>query len=130
MRDFASIFVAIVLLATLSWAQSCPLQSSAEIRVSAGTLHTLVLQGNGTVLSAGHNDVGQLGLDGALSTFTTFQQISPSILSGVIAVAAGDRHSLALKNDGTVMAWGSNLAGQCGNGNGAVDEFGVSAVAV
>jgi alpha-tubulin suppressor-like RCC1 family protein len=30
----------------------------------------------------------------------------PGGLAGVTAIAAGDSHSLALKNDGTVVAWG------------------------
>jgi hypothetical protein len=34
-------------------------------------------------------------------------------LSNVVAIAAGDVHSLALKSDGTVVAWGDNLAGEC-----------------
>ena len=37
-------------------------------------------------------------------------------LSGVSAIAAGGVHSLALKNDGTVWAWGYNRFGQLGNG--------------
>ena len=32
--------------------------------------------------------------------------------SGVKAIAAGGQHSLALKNDDTVIAWGSNYSGQ------------------
>jgi alpha-tubulin suppressor-like RCC1 family protein len=31
----------------------------------------------------------------------------------VVAIATGDYHSLALKRDGTVIAWGLNTAGQC-----------------
>jgi len=34
----------------------------------------------------------------------------------VIAVAAGDYHTLALKSDGTVFAWGYNFFGQLGPG--------------
>jgi hypothetical protein len=33
-------------------------------------------------------------------------------LSGVIAIAAGGDHSLALKSNGTVVGWGFNFAGQ------------------
>ena len=36
----------------------------------------------------------------------------PGGLSGVIAIAAGAYHSLALKQDGTVAAWGANDSGQ------------------
>ena len=36
----------------------------------------------------------------------------PAGLSNVVAVAAGDGHTLALKNDGTVIGWGFNSAGQ------------------
>ncbi len=35
---------------------------------------------------------------------------------GFPAIAAGGSHTVALKNDGTVWAWGSNLSGQLGDG--------------
>jgi len=37
---------------------------------------------------------------------------TPTGLSNVVAVAAGDTHVLALRNDGTVIAWGDNSYGQ------------------
>jgi hypothetical protein len=37
----------------------------------------------------------------------------PSGLAGVVAVAGGGAHSLALKTDGTIAAWGANFNGQC-----------------
>jgi RHS repeat-associated protein len=37
-------------------------------------------------------------------------------LQGVTAIAAGDRHILVLKGDGTVWAWGDNSYGQLGDG--------------
>ncbi len=45
-------------------------------------------------------------------------------LTGVKAIAAGSSHSLALKEDGTVWAWGSNQEGQLGNGTNALGTNG------
>src|SRR5204863_8269787 len=40
------------------------------------------------------------------------QSTVPGGLNGVVAIAAGGNHSLALKSDGTVVAWGGNSSGQ------------------
>jgi alpha-tubulin suppressor-like RCC1 family protein len=37
-------------------------------------------------------------------------------LNNVISIAGGEGHSLALKSDGTVWAWGGNYFGQLGDG--------------
>ena len=37
-------------------------------------------------------------------------------LTGITAVASGEQHSLAVKNDGTVWAWGYNGRGELGDG--------------
>jgi alpha-tubulin suppressor-like RCC1 family protein len=50
---------------------------------------------------------------------TTTNRASPvqvSGLAGVIAIASGYFHSLALKSAGTVWAWGYNYHGQVGDG--------------
>jgi len=84
------------------------------IRISAGNKHSLALKLDGTVWAWGDNGDGQLG-DG-----TTTQRISPvqvSGLTGVIEISGGNGyHSVALKSDGTVWAWGLNDKGQLGNG--------------
>jgi hypothetical protein len=36
----------------------------------------------------------------------------PANVTNVVAMAAGDRHCLALRADGTVVAWGANYSGQ------------------
>ena len=36
----------------------------------------------------------------------------PAGLSNVVAIGAGESHSLALKRDGTLLAWGDNSFGQ------------------
>jgi alpha-tubulin suppressor-like RCC1 family protein len=37
-------------------------------------------------------------------------------LAGIVSLAAGGRHNLALRGDGTVWAWGANDYGQLGDG--------------
>ena len=39
--------------------------------------------------------------------------LEPSALEGLVAVAGGGSHSLGLKSDGTIVAWGRNHYGQC-----------------
>ncbi len=62
----------------------------------------------------GSNLSGQLG-DGASGEVAETPQAVDE-LSEVSAISAGTRHSLALLRDGTIMAWGSNLGGQLGDG--------------
>ncbi len=40
----------------------------------------------------------------------------PTTISGIIAMDGGQYHSIALKSDGTVWAWGLNNCGQLGDG--------------
>jgi alpha-tubulin suppressor-like RCC1 family protein len=61
----------------------------------------------------GYNSVGQLG-DG--TNTIRFTPVQVRDLTGVVALAGGQYHSLALKGDGTVWAWGSNSYGQLGDG--------------
>jgi alpha-tubulin suppressor-like RCC1 family protein len=82
--------------------------------IAAGGHHSLALLSNGTVMAWGQNDLGQLG-DGSISELSTTPVLVKG-LSDVIAVSAGDGHSLALLSDGTVMAWGENSYGQLGDG--------------
>ena len=39
--------------------------------------------------------------------------VSDSVTSGVVAVAGGGNHSLGLKSDSMIVAWGNNDVGQC-----------------
>ena len=82
--------------------------------IAAGENHSLALSRDGTVLAWGNNHYGQLGDGGTIPSSS-----SPVVVSGltdVIAVSAGADHSLALRSDGTVVAWGRNDFGQLGDG--------------
>ena len=85
--------------------------------VAAGAQHSVVAMADGSVLAWGFNDVGQVG-DG--TTATRLAAVPVAALgagSGVVAVAAGYDHSLALKADGSVVAWGRNVRGALGDGS-------------
>lgn len=78
--------------------------------VAAGLTHSLALGVDGTVYAWGENLSGQLGQPpGGVASVP----LAVSGLSGVSAIAAGHRHSLAL-SAGKVYAWGSNQYGQLG----------------
>lgn len=56
---------------------------------------------------------------GQLGNGTTTDRHTPTRvpgLNGIVAVSAGFGHSLALRSDGTVWAWGWNVVGQLGDG--------------
>ncbi|UVI29095.1 RCC1 domain-containing protein [Paenibacillus spongiae] len=77
------------------------------VAISAGAKHNLALKSDGTVWAWGGNEYGQLG-DGTVSDQYSyeFSPVQAQGLDSVVAVAAGMVHSLALKSDGTVWAWG------------------------
>jgi len=90
---------------------------------STGACHSLAVKSDGTVWAWGNNGDGQLG-NGTWTDPTATPPMDndsnvPAQVNGVtgaVAVAAGGIHSLALKSDGTVWAWGYNAVGELGNG--------------
>jgi alpha-tubulin suppressor-like RCC1 family protein len=88
--------------------------------------HVLALARDGSVYAWGYGTSGQLGI-GPLPV-VNFKTRTPSVmpevpypvripdLGEVTAIRAGARHSLGLRKDGTVLAWGDNQFGQVGDG--------------
>lgn len=89
----------------------------------AGSYHSLATLSDGTALSWGYNYFGQLGTGSK-----TDRHLPGSILDGgepikdVVSVRGGSYHSLAMRRDGTVWAWGRDLSGQLGNGPVNLDQ--------
>lgn len=83
------------------------------VQVSCGESYTIALKKDGTVWAWGYNSYGQLGLSEAKEVEMTPKQIDG--LKGITKISAGKQHTLALKSDGTVWAWGYNYYGQLGD---------------
>jgi alpha-tubulin suppressor-like RCC1 family protein len=102
---------------------------SNAVAIAGGMEHSLILLADGTVLSAGSNDLGQLGIAGGGSSFW-FRTVQKSgvPLTGVKAIAAGFHHSVFLLADGKVLAVGNNAYNQFGTvaGNLVVDPIQVA----
>ena len=85
------------------------------VRISASG-HVLALTADGRVLSWGSNFHGALGREPRDELPLDEAGEVPG-LSGVADIAAGSGIATVLKKDGTVWVWGSNWAGQFGNGD-------------
>jgi alpha-tubulin suppressor-like RCC1 family protein len=93
--------------------------------ITAGGDHGVALASDGTVWTWGSNSFGQLGDSTTTNSATPFlvYDLETVYLQSVSAIAAGDAFTLALKADGTVWAWGSNGAGQLGDGTTTDSSF-------
>jgi len=84
------------------------------VAIAAGEEHSIALTGDGTVFTWGANDVGQLGIGSDIALIPHPKYVPGS--RGIVAVAAGARHSIAMAGDGTVWTWGNNADGELGDG--------------
>ena len=91
------------------------------VAVAAGGNFSAAISNNGTDPSTvyvwGRNDSGQKG-NGSTPDGFNFPPTVANGINDVKSICAGDRHILALRNDGSVWSWGSNDSGQLGYGTG------------
>jgi alpha-tubulin suppressor-like RCC1 family protein len=99
--------------------RATPLQVGTDrdwAALSAGDLHSMAIKRSGTLWAWGDNTAGQLGDGTTVQRNTPVQIVAPASLADIVAVAAGAAHSLALRANGELHAWGDNGSGQLGNG--------------
>ena len=89
--------------------------------VSAGGKHTVARRADGTIWSWGDNTRGQLGRIVLTDTTDPAYQSPalPALVGGDasnrwVSVTAGSEHSLAVRSDGALFAWGANGFSQLG----------------
>lgn len=84
--------------------------------ISAGENHTLAVTDLGDIYSWGSDRFGQLGYGGSEAGKGSLlpKKIESMKKSIIIAIAAGDSHSVCFSNNGEIYTWGSNKEGQLG----------------
>ncbi|MCU0686678.1 MAG: hypothetical protein MUF34_31260 [Polyangiaceae bacterium] len=85
------------------------------VKVIGGSQHSLALRADGSVWVWGRNSYGNLGQ----GTFDEEPHALPAPvpgLAGIVDIASGRDHVLALGRDGHVWSWGLNQNGQLGDG--------------
>lgn len=99
---------------------------SGIVEIAAGYEHSVARDVNGNVYAWGSNAYGQLG-DNTTDNRTTPVRVVSSdgkgTLSGIIAIAAGGVHTIALGINGNVWTWGRNDQGQLGIGTFGLDNY-------
>ena len=84
---------------------------SNVVTIAAGANHSLALKTDGTVFGWGDNSSGQatgIATKDVPNSLGGMVIINDMVLSNIVAIAAGNEFSLALKKEGTVVAWGKN----------------------
>ena len=84
--------------------------------IAGGGGHTLATKTDGTLWSWGKNNNGQLGNGNAGNYERRSSPVQVGALTTWREVACGSKHSLAIKNNGTLWSWGCNFTGALGDG--------------
>jgi len=80
-----------------------------------GGQFSLAIKANGTLWGWGYNNYGQLG-NGTTGSGVFSNPTQIGTATDWQKVSAGSDHTLAIKTDGTLWAWGANYRGQLGDG--------------
>src|SRR5688572_13807048 len=80
----------------------------SRLASAADGSHSCQVRGDGMIRCWGQNDFGQLGNGSSGQGQFSAGPVTVSNISDALAVAAGRRHTCALRASGTVFCWGDN----------------------
>lgn len=98
------------------------LDSVFVTQVACGGMHTVAVTDQGFMYSWGWGKYGQTG-HGDRNETKVPKKIENSAAKGIVAVAAGNKHTVALTNKGVALSFGCSDHGQTGLGNPAETEL-------
>lgn len=106
-------------LAPILIPQGTLLAGKTVTKIAAGTEHSVVLCSDGSLISWGYNDKGQLGTGITYGNYKLEQVMQTGVLKNkrVTMLSSGKYHNLVLCDDGTLVAWGNGSNGELGNDN-------------
>ena len=84
--------------------------------VSAGGVHNLAIRNDGSLWAWGNNGNGRTGL-GVSADTNTAAPVQIGADTNWVFISAGDAHSMAIRANGTLWAWGWNGGGRLGDGS-------------
>ncbi|MES2862879.1 MAG: T9SS type A sorting domain-containing protein [Bacteroidota bacterium] len=94
---------------------SVNMYSQCWVDVASGYNHSLGVKSDGSLWAWGSNYFGELG-----QGYSSYANVTSPIRVGTATnwskVSVGGRHSVAIKTDGSLWAWGGNQYGQLGDG--------------
>lgn len=114
----AAAFVSVSLGVAVSFDVAHTSARVATDRIALGESHTCAIKDDGTVWCFGDNSDGQLGNSGFGSSDSTTPVQTSGFGAGrtAVQVAAGERHTCALLDNGEVWCWGAGGNNELANG--------------
>jgi alpha-tubulin suppressor-like RCC1 family protein len=109
--------------AQITTSTSIPLQplpgETTWKQVSSGLRHTAAIKTDGTLWTWGNGTYGRLGIGGEIIDANISRRTTPvtTFVGGTNwkQVSSGNRHTMAIKTDGTLWSWGYNGNAELGN---------------
>jgi alpha-tubulin suppressor-like RCC1 family protein len=95
-----------------NWADTATTEPEDLYTLSAGGAHTAAIKTDGTLWTWGLGTDGRLGTNAIISRSTPVTTFAGG--TNWKQVSSGDRHTAAIKNDGTLWTWGTGTDGRLG----------------